>query len=293
MRISDVRMRDALLRLSNAGDLFNRSLDIGTGAWKENVALTKEALMRYEDTAQKLKILKNKLDLVAIQIGDILIPIVTDVADHVGELADKFSKLDEDTQKTIVKVAAFAAAMGPALVATGKMVTALSSISKFLRLTSKAAPGCEVIGKTFLGINPVLATTSTILGGILATMLELNRQKDIWDNILGGQRLIDKNLNPADMATRYGTDYAFNSGSTQGVAYARTLQSLNGSVPTPSATTLGRGGSRPGDATIIKELGEQTVNHTGMITVKGDTSKEQVKVISEDILRQLGRQVRR
>lgn len=41
MGISEVRMRDALLRASSAGDLFTSSIEIGTKAWKENAALTK------------------------------------------------------------------------------------------------------------------------------------------------------------------------------------------------------------------------------------------------------------
>ena len=45
--ITEVRMRDALLRAAGAGELFAESLKIGTQAWEENVALTNEAT---EDT---------------------------------------------------------------------------------------------------------------------------------------------------------------------------------------------------------------------------------------------------
>src|SRR5690606_37523411 len=39
MGITEVRMRDALLRAAGAGDLFAESIKLGTQAWEENVAL--------------------------------------------------------------------------------------------------------------------------------------------------------------------------------------------------------------------------------------------------------------
>ena len=45
--LSDIRMRDALLRASGASDVFTKALSIGTKAWSENTALTHEAEERY------------------------------------------------------------------------------------------------------------------------------------------------------------------------------------------------------------------------------------------------------
>ena len=59
MGITEVRMRDALLRASNAGDLFADSLDTANTAWGENNALSKEAEQRYATTASQMQILKN------------------------------------------------------------------------------------------------------------------------------------------------------------------------------------------------------------------------------------------
>ncbi len=42
MGITEVRLRDALLRASGASDVFTTSLEIGTNAWEENTALTKK-----------------------------------------------------------------------------------------------------------------------------------------------------------------------------------------------------------------------------------------------------------
>lgn len=59
MGISDVRMRDALLRASGASKVFAKSLKLGTNAWKENSALTTEVKNRYSTLESRLKMLKN------------------------------------------------------------------------------------------------------------------------------------------------------------------------------------------------------------------------------------------
>ena len=58
MGISEVRLRDALLRAAGASDLFSESLEIGAQAWEENTALTNEAEQRYSTTASQIQILK-------------------------------------------------------------------------------------------------------------------------------------------------------------------------------------------------------------------------------------------
>lgn len=68
--IKEIRMRNALLSAANAGGLMRQSLKTGAAAWKENTALTEEARKRYETTAAKLKVLRNKIQDLAISIGD-------------------------------------------------------------------------------------------------------------------------------------------------------------------------------------------------------------------------------
>ena len=51
-----VRIRDALLRSAGAGDLMANAIGLGTQAWEENTALTKEAELRYGTMAQPVEI---------------------------------------------------------------------------------------------------------------------------------------------------------------------------------------------------------------------------------------------
>lgn len=68
MGLSDIRMRDALLRASGASDVFTKALSIGNTAWDENTALTKEAKQRYETLESRIQIFKNTLKDIGISI---------------------------------------------------------------------------------------------------------------------------------------------------------------------------------------------------------------------------------
>ena len=60
MGISEIRLRDALLRASNANELFTSAIKSSNQAWNENSALTEEAQKRYETTVILL-ILLNRI----------------------------------------------------------------------------------------------------------------------------------------------------------------------------------------------------------------------------------------
>lgn len=71
--ISEIRLRDTLLRATNATELFADAQVMANAAWADNSALTEEAGKRYQTTASKLTNLKNKAVLFGQQIGDDLI----------------------------------------------------------------------------------------------------------------------------------------------------------------------------------------------------------------------------
>lgn len=181
MGISEVRMRDALLRAAGASDVFSEALGIGTQAWEENNALTNEANQRYETTASKLLILKNNLIEVGIQIGGILIPYIQDFVGWLQGLIEKFQGLEPSTQDFIVKAGLMAAIIGPLLMIFGSLISAvttiggaLSGLSGIFGLTSGAAAtaGGAIAttggaAATAGGALGALGGAAGILGGIL------------------------------------------------------------------------------------------------------------------------------
>ena len=157
--ISEIRLRDTMLRAVNATELFANAQDMAAEAWEENTALAQKSSVIYGTTASKLKNLKNTALMFAQRIGDDLNPTIQQIIDSVNGLLEKFLSLDQSQRESIVKWAAFAAAVGPVILILGKVVgavgkvsgalgTAFTAIGKFSAKVSMAGGGLGGLVKT-------------------------------------------------------------------------------------------------------------------------------------------------
>lgn len=177
MGITEVRMRDALLRAAGAGDLFTDSIDLATNAWGKNVALQAEAEQRYQTTESQLSMLKNRFSLIGITLAETLIPMLMKLADSLGKVADWFTSLNPKTQESIVKWGIFAAAVGPVLLGLGKLSTGIGNV---IPMIGKMSTGFTKLGEGFAlskaGFPAMGAQASKLgaaLGGITAPILAI------------------------------------------------------------------------------------------------------------------------
>jgi TP901 family phage tail tape measure protein len=99
--ITEVRMRDALLRSAAASDQFSEAMATGNLAFEENNALTLEAAKRYDTVESKLLVMKNRVTDAAISYGEVFLPAVSAAADGIGELANFLGDMDP-VMKTVV-----------------------------------------------------------------------------------------------------------------------------------------------------------------------------------------------
>ncbi len=74
---------------------------------------------------------KTAIQNCAISIGQILMPIVQQVAGKIQELVQKFRDLDPETQQQIVMIAAIAAAIGPLIAIIGTLISSVGKIITF------------------------------------------------------------------------------------------------------------------------------------------------------------------
>lgn len=72
--LGGIRVRDALLRASGAGDLLVESLRVGNEAFKENTALQRESEVKFGTTASGLRLLGNEVNALAADLGAGLLP---------------------------------------------------------------------------------------------------------------------------------------------------------------------------------------------------------------------------
>lgn len=85
--ITEVRQRDAVLRLANAGDVLNEAMDISAEGFSQNNALQTEAEKRYKTTASQIQILKNNWADLGRQLGTVILPIVNLVIEFFRQMA--------------------------------------------------------------------------------------------------------------------------------------------------------------------------------------------------------------
>lgn len=82
-----------------------------------------------ENAANQTRMLTENLKQVGMQLGQILVPIITKALQKINEWLVKFQGLDKRTQRIIVVVGLLAAAIPPLVVALGSVAVALSVIA--------------------------------------------------------------------------------------------------------------------------------------------------------------------
>nr|DAE53213.1 MAG TPA: minor tail protein [Caudoviricetes sp.] len=126
----------ALTIMKEDGAEYNEIL----GAMKDSAGATQAAFDKMDATpAATMQKELNKLKNAGIKAGEKLLPLVTDAVEKVGDLADKFSDLPEEQQKSIIKTAGVAAAMGPLLKVTGSVTSGIGGLTKGIGKMMEAA----------------------------------------------------------------------------------------------------------------------------------------------------------
>jgi TP901 family phage tail tape measure protein len=92
---TDQRLVRAFLAMSSNSQLLADSLDIGSRAFEENIALVEEAEKRYETTASRIQIFENVANDLAITIGDELVASLEDAVGAAELLHDALEALED------------------------------------------------------------------------------------------------------------------------------------------------------------------------------------------------------
>lgn len=168
--------------------------------------------------------LSGTVETIAITIGNILLPYIKEAVDKIQEWANKFLELDEEQQKTIIKIAAVVAAIGPLLLVVGKLIifsanvsSAIGTLAAHFAKTGAAAAGAS--GSTGLLSGAIAAITSPIgiavaaiagIAAVIATLWNTNEEfrtsiTETWDRIK--QAFIDFGQGITDRLNALGFDF--------------------------------------------------------------------------------------
>ena len=166
--ISEIRLRDTMLRAVNATELFANAQEMAQSAWDKNTALAEKAGVRYNTTASRITNLKNKALLFAQTIGDDMNPTIQSLIDNASGLLEKFMGLDEAQRMQIIRFAAIAAAAGPVLLGFGKITKGVSAITGGI---GKFATAVGAAGGGFSGFMKVLGSSPAIWMAVAAAVI--------------------------------------------------------------------------------------------------------------------------
>jgi TP901 family phage tail tape measure protein len=167
LELGNIRTRDALLRLAGAGDLLGESLDDGARAWEENTALIEEAEKRYDTAEAKIQIARNALVDLAIDVGGVLLPALSGLAEGATDLLRWFSDLPGPV-KTVATifgglVGVLSLLGGGFLLLAPRLAAARTELQLLAATSPAAAAGLKATGVALRG----LAIAGTVVAGVL------------------------------------------------------------------------------------------------------------------------------
>ena len=148
------------------------------------------------NTSGAIEEMNGAIESLGIKIQQILAPYIVEAANKVQELVNKFLNLPESTQKTILAIAGIVAAIGPALLIIGKLISAGSAIVGVLGQVSGAIAGVSagtgVLSKVLTAITGpvgIVITIITTLIGVFTYLYNTNEQfrlkvQETWNNLV-------------------------------------------------------------------------------------------------------------
>lgn len=161
MGLSDIRMRDALLRAAGASDTFTNALQIGSSAWEANTALTTEASKRYATTQSQLTMMQNAYNNLKTAIGDAYTPALQEAYSVGAKVLNGVTKFVKQNPALVNAIIAFTSVMGA-------VVAALAAYTVGAKL---AAIASAALSAAIPGVNIIMGVTAAVAGitaGIVA-----------------------------------------------------------------------------------------------------------------------------
>jgi TP901 family phage tail tape measure protein len=124
---------NVLGELTEEGGKVYKTIALSNKAFEEGVSLQIEFERSLDAVSSQLKLVRNNLNVMAVSIGDVLLPIVSKLLSFavpiIRMMADAFDKLDDRVKLAAVGFLLLAAVIGPLLFAVGSMMFSVGIIT--------------------------------------------------------------------------------------------------------------------------------------------------------------------
>lgn len=241
--LSEIRVRDALLRAGAASDMFSSSLQTGSRAWAENAALAAEAEKRYATTEAQLTMAGNAIKDAAIDIGAALLPIVQGGIEVIRNLVTWFQNLPGPIKTAVAVLGLVTAGVGllggAALVATPKVLAFRESMRTMVAEGGKFAGAMGKFGLFMSG------PWGVAIGGAIALL-------GVFGAAVGGAQQRQQELADA------------------GKTVAEAIKEQNGAIDASVRQTAAKAAADSGMLDAARGLGIELTTVTDAILGQGD-----------------------
>lgn len=179
---SDIRVSQALLGMANSGDLLRESLELGSGAWEDNLALIEEARKRYDTTEARIQIMSNSINDAAISVGEQLLPAVKAGADGVAGLAQAFADMPEPVRGLI---GIFTAVAGTVALTGGASVLAVTKLAELKRALADLSTTGSRMALIGGGVTVAITALVAAVGALAVQHAEARQRAESYADAIG------------------------------------------------------------------------------------------------------------
>ncbi|MCG7827307.1 phage tail tape measure protein [Staphylococcus epidermidis] len=168
--MSDEQKNAALNTIFNTQAMkgINPLIQAGSKSIKDLSKSTKDASKYQDDLSKKMgesasrnvAKMKESFKVLAETLGQQVVPAIIPLIDKATDLANKFGQLDKDTQGAILKIAAFAGAIGPLSLGLGSIVRSIGGTVKGIGTLARG------FGKITSGASKVVGGAEKAAGGV-------------------------------------------------------------------------------------------------------------------------------
>lgn len=154
-------------------DNLTEAINNSSGA-AQNVA---DVMM--DNLGGQLTILKSTLEGIAISFGNILLPAVKKVVESLQGFLTWLNGLTDGQKQLVVTIAMVVAAIGPALLIVGKLITSVTNIIKVVNLLKPAFAALNAV----MAANPV-GIIIVAIAGLVAALVTLYNKNETFRNFV-------------------------------------------------------------------------------------------------------------
>jgi TP901 family phage tail tape measure protein len=178
---TDIASVNALL--ANTGETWDSLQESIT---ESGGAAQQMADTQLDNLSGQITILKSALEGLSISFGEVLMPAIRSAVEKVQAFVDKLNSMSDAQRETIIKIAAFVAALGPLLIILGKTISTVGSAMKGFSSMTKAVAklGVKIAGSSgsITGLGSALSAVAAPVLAVVAVIAVLVAAfKHLWD----------------------------------------------------------------------------------------------------------------